>query len=84
MRLKLHRKHSTPMFGGKFSIFASIMNVFAASSRFNKIYYNITTNKFELYLTTQSNPNNDVIVTLNGLSLANNIDYYMAHRRLIH
>ena len=47
MRLKLHRKHSTPMFGGKFSIFASIMNVFAASSRFNKIYYKILHNIYK-------------------------------------
>ena len=42
----------------------------------NKVYYNTTTNKYELYTTMEIINNNDVAITLNGMTLANNIDYY--------
>lgn len=44
----------------------------------NKIYYNTTTNKYELYTTMEPSNNNDVAITLNGMTLANNIDYYQS------
>ena len=44
----------------------------------NKIYYNITTNKYELYTTMEPSDNNDIAITLNGITLANNIDYYQS------
>lgn len=41
-------------------------------------YFNTTQNKYELF--TELNPisTNDIIVTLNGVTLANNIDYYQS------
>jgi hypothetical protein len=44
----------------------------------NKVYYNITTNKYELYTTIEPSNNNDIAITLNGITLANNIDYYQS------
>jgi hypothetical protein len=44
----------------------------------NSVYYNTTTNKFELYLDLTPVNGNDIIVTLNGVTLANNIDYYQS------
>lgn len=44
----------------------------------NKVYYNTTTNKYELYTTMEPNINNNVAITLNGMMLANNIDYYQS------
>lgn len=42
------------------------------------VYYNTTTGKYEFYTTYNPSRNNDVIVTLNGVTLANNIDYYLS------
>jgi hypothetical protein len=44
----------------------------------NKVYYNTTTNKYELYTTMEPSNNNDIAITLNGMTLANNIDYYQS------
>jgi len=44
----------------------------------NKVYYNTTTNKYELYTTMEPSNNNDVAITLNGMTLANKIDYYQS------
>jgi hypothetical protein len=44
----------------------------------NDIYFNTTTNKYEIYLDTDPISNNDILVTLNGAILANNIDYYQS------
>ncbi len=40
------------------------------------IYYNTTTSKYEMYTKYEISESNDVIVTLNGVKLANNIDYF--------
>lgn len=42
----------------------------------NDVYYNTTHNKYEIYTPTNILDNSDVIVSLNGVILANNIDYY--------
>jgi len=42
----------------------------------NNVYYNTDYNKYEIYTSVNIAPNNDVIVILNGVTLANNIDYY--------
>ena len=42
----------------------------------NNVYYNTTTSKYELYTEINPAPSNDVYVTVNGATLANNIDYY--------
>lgn len=44
----------------------------------NPIYYNTTTSKYELYTDIKPATQNDVVVTLNGVTLANNIDYYLS------
>jgi len=44
----------------------------------NRVYYNTTTNKYELYISLTPTSNNDIAVTLNGGLLANNIDYYQS------
>jgi len=42
------------------------------------VYFNTTTGRYEFYTTYTVVPGNDVIVTLNGITLANNIDYYLS------
>lgn len=42
------------------------------------IYYNIGTKKFEYYLATEPISGDDIVVTINGVVLANNIDYYQS------
>jgi len=52
----------------------------------NLIYYNTDINKYEIYTKTNPFNFNDVVVTLNGVSLANSIDYYQSSvnpRRII-
>lgn len=44
----------------------------------NDIYYNTTTGKFEVYIDTEPVSENDIMVTVNGAILANNIDYYQS------
>jgi len=44
----------------------------------NSVYYNTTTNKYELYVDTTPITQNDILVTVNGAVLANNIDYYQS------
>jgi hypothetical protein len=41
------------------------------------VYYNTDTSKYELYMELEPG-NVDVIVTVNGVTLANNIDYYLS------
>ena len=52
----------------------------------NLVYFNTTTNKFEVYATVMPQQGNAVILMLNGVTLANNIDYYQStsnRKRLI-
>jgi hypothetical protein len=44
----------------------------------NDVYYNTTTGKYELYVDTTPINGNDILITLNGAILANNIDYYQS------
>lgn len=45
----------------------------------NTIYYNTTKSKYEMYLSMTPVTSNDIIVTLNGVTLANNVDYYQSN-----
>lgn len=45
----------------------------------NTIYYNTTKGKYEMYLSMTPVTNNDIGVTLNGVTLANNVDYYQSN-----
>ena len=61
-----------------YDIQSSIVSGTTDNQGSNKIYYNTTTNKYELYTTLTPLSSNDVAVTLNGALLANNIDYYQS------
>jgi len=42
----------------------------------NQAYFDTTTGKYELYLSTEPVNGGDVLVMINGVTLANNIDYF--------
>lgn len=44
----------------------------------NEVYYNITTSRYELFLDSTPTNNDDILLTINGAVLANNIDYYQS------
>lgn len=44
----------------------------------NMAYFNTTTGKYEIYTQVTPNPNDDVLIMLNGATLAINVDYYMS------
>jgi hypothetical protein len=44
----------------------------------NSVYYNTTTNKYEIYIDSDPVTSDDIMVTVNGAILANNIDYYQS------
>tara|TARA_R110002126_G_scaffold43556_3_gene125024 strand:- start:7771 stop:10494 length:2724 start_codon:yes stop_codon:yes gene_type:complete len=44
----------------------------------NDVYYNTDKNKYEIYTSIAPSSVNDIILTLNGVTLANNIDYYLS------
>jgi len=44
----------------------------------NSVYYNTTTNKYEVFIDSDPVTSNDIMVTVNGAILANNIDYYQS------
>jgi hypothetical protein len=44
----------------------------------NNYYFNTTTDKYELFITTIPNGIDNVIVMINGATLANNVDYYQS------
>lgn len=44
----------------------------------NTIYYNTDTNKYEIFLSMTPIANNSIGITLNGVTLANGIDYYQS------
>lgn len=44
----------------------------------NSVYYNTDTNKYEIFLSMTPVNNNDIGVTLNGVTLANSVDYYQS------
>ena len=44
----------------------------------NKYYFNIDTNKFEIFSSLETNDGNSIIVMINGITLANGIDFYQS------
>ena len=44
----------------------------------NLVYYNTTTNKFEVYATVAPQIGGNIVLMLNGVTLANNIDFYQS------
>lgn len=48
----------------------------ATDTQLSNVFYNTTTNKYELFTEFTPSANSDIVITLNGVTLANNIDYY--------
>ncbi len=48
----------------------------------NLVYFNTTSGKYEIYTSVEPAPLNDIIVMLNGVTLANNVDYYQSTSNL--
>jgi hypothetical protein len=44
----------------------------------NSVYYNTTESKYEIYTTITPLTTNDIIVMINGVTLANGVDYYQS------
>ena len=44
----------------------------------NNVYYNTTTNRYEVFVDSDPISSDDIMLTLNGAILANNIDYYQS------
>ena len=44
----------------------------------NTVYYNTSESKYEVYTTVTPNDGDNIIITLNGLTLSPNIDYYQS------
>jgi hypothetical protein len=44
----------------------------------NRYYFNTTTGKYEIYLTNEPVEGTNILISLNGIILANNIDYYQS------
>lgn len=48
----------------------------------NLVYFNTTSGKYEIYTSVEPAPLDDIIVMLNGVTLANNVDYYQSTSNL--
>lgn len=44
----------------------------------NNVYYNTTKGKYEIYTSVTPSNGNDIVINLNGVTLGNNIDYYLS------
>jgi hypothetical protein len=44
----------------------------------NRYYFNTNSNKFELFTSVETNDSNSIIVMINGVTLANEIDFYQS------
>lgn len=61
-----------------FDITTAITSGTTNNEGLNTVYYNTDTNKYEIFLSMTPVDGNDMVVTLNGITLANNIDYYQS------
>ena len=59
-------------------ITSSIVSGATDSEGTNEVYYNTTKSKYEIYTSMTIVNENNMVVTLNGATLANNIDYYLS------
>lgn len=70
-------ENSSNIRGEGFEITTPIVSGATGNQGSEKVYYNTTTGKYELY-TDLVPSGSDVIVTINGATLAGNIDYYLS------
>lgn len=64
--------------GDNYEITAPIVSGATDGQGDNKTYYNTTTNKYEVYTSVLPSVGNAVLMMLNGVTLANNLDYYQS------
>lgn len=62
--------------GEGFEITSPIVSGTSGNQGSNLVYFNTTTGKYELYTELLPDNSSDLIVTVNGATLANNIDFY--------
>jgi hypothetical protein len=72
------RNSNTKLISDTISINTTITSGQTGSQNNNTYYYNTTTNKYEIYLQQKPITNSNIVVILNGITLANNIDYYQS------
>jgi len=61
-----------------FDITSPIVSGLTDNQASNDVYYNTIQGKYEIYTSVIPNNSNDIVLTLNGVTLANNIDYYLS------
>lgn len=64
--------------GDNISVSSPIVSGTTDNEGSNNYYYNTTTGKYELYTSVDPVSGGSIIVMLNGVTLANNIDYYQS------
>lgn len=71
---------STNLGGLKTDIFdiKSIPSGTTDSQGSNNVYYNTTTSKYEIYLSITPLSSNNILIMINGVTLANGVDYYQS------
>jgi hypothetical protein len=62
-----------------FDIASTIVSGATNQEGANTVYYNTTKGKYELYLSRTPITSNDIVITLNGITLANNVDYFQSN-----
>jgi len=62
-----------------FDIASTIVSGTTNQEGANTVYYNTTKGKYELYLSRTPITSNDIVITLNGITLANNVDYFQSN-----
>ena len=61
-----------------FDINTPIVSGITNGEGLNTVYYNSDTDKYEVFISMTPSSRNDILITLNGVSLANGIDYYQS------
>lgn len=66
------------MISDNLNVYSPIVSGATDNQGSNLVYFNITTNKYEIYTSITPQDGGNVIVMLNGATLANNIDYFQS------
>jgi hypothetical protein len=71
-------KNNNKLSSENIQITSSITSGITNNQGSNNVYFNTTTNKYEIYTSVQPLSNGLVMVMINGVTIANNIDYYQS------
>ena len=66
------------LIGDNINISSAVVSGTTGNEGSNTAYYNITTNKYEIYTSVPPATGGSILVMINGATLANNIDYYQS------